>query len=30
MNYKIFSIDGSKLATDIAIQLDPEDYDQIL
>jgi ribose-phosphate pyrophosphokinase len=30
MNYKIFSIDGSKLATDIAIQLDPDDYDQIL
>lgn len=30
MNYKIFSIDGSKLATDIAIQLDPEDYNQIL
>lgn len=30
MNYKIFSIDGSNLATDIAIQLDPEDYDQIL
>jgi ribose-phosphate pyrophosphokinase len=30
MNYKIFSIDGSNLATDIAIQLDPDDYDQIL
>ena len=30
MNYKIFSIDGSKLAKDIAIQLDAGDYDQIL
>jgi ribose-phosphate pyrophosphokinase len=30
MNYKIFSIDGSKLAKDIAIQLDSDDYDQIL
>jgi ribose-phosphate pyrophosphokinase len=30
MNYKIFSIDGSNLATDIAIQLDSDDYDQIL
>jgi ribose-phosphate pyrophosphokinase len=30
MNYKIFSIDGSKLAKDIAIQLDADDYDQIL
>ena len=30
MNYKIFSIDGSKLATNIAIQLDADNYDQIL
>lgn len=30
MNYKIFSIDGSKLAKDIAIQLDSDNYDQIL
>lgn len=30
MNYKIFSIDGSKLATNIAIQLDSDNYDQIL
>jgi ribose-phosphate pyrophosphokinase len=30
MDYKIFSIDGSKLATNIAIQLDAEHYDQIL
>jgi len=30
MNYKIFSIDGSKLATNIAIQLDADHYDQIL
>jgi ribose-phosphate pyrophosphokinase len=30
MNYKIFSIDGSKLAKDIAIQLDSDDYDKIL
>lgn len=30
MDYKIFSIDGSKLATNIAIQLDADHYDQIL
>lgn len=30
MNYKIFSVDGSQLAEKIAIQLDSENYDQIL
>lgn len=30
MNYKIFSVDGSELAKEIAIHLDPDNYTQIL
>ena len=30
MNYKIFSVDGSQLAKNIAITLDSDNYDQIL